>query len=309
MASPVLNILAIPPSRDPLIVWTDTKITRIFLSAIAGYSLIGARAMAGGLFPTTIVSFATASPFIVLSLAILWYATSLIDYQDMNTLQQVRKTCEKLPLSHILAKHGWENLFRFLLLDPKTLLTAYRTHATSLSFQEILDLYKESSNALCRVHTTTDYQIPHPSEWKQKFFQETKNATPEQILRDYSLSDLQSFEIVSKEQIAILKAISETLQQEKKEFREHLKNLSSLLEERIAKTSAYTQILQKGLSDLILFHSFSTDGFEDELKTLIDSQNKEYRTLQEKTESSLKMLYKSYVSREIASASSLPKRA
>ncbi len=287
--------------------WTDTKITRVFLSAIAGYSLVGARVVAGGLFPMTIFSFATATPFVVLSLAILWYSTSLIDYENPTTLEQIKKTCEKLPLPEILAKHGWKNLFRFSLLDPKALSATYRAHAATLSFQEILNLYKESSKALCHTQIMALYQIPPPSEWRKKFFEETKTFTLEQILHTYSLSDLQTFEILTNEQTALLKAVSEAIDLEQKEFDMHVKTLSSLLEEKIEETLEYAHILKKAKSDLSHFPSCSVDGFEEGLKALFNLRIKEFQATKERTEASLKALHKSYNSIDLTRLS--PKRA
>jgi hypothetical protein len=274
--------------------WTDIKITQVFLSAISGYALIGARTVAGGFLPTTISSFAAATPFVCLSLTLLWYSASLIDYENPETRGRIQKTCEKLPLSRILVKHRLEDIFNFELLDSKTFASAYRMHAETLSFQGILNLNKEANHALYHTQTTSSYQIPHPSEWKHKFFQETKNLSPDQILCNYAIYDLQSFEILSSEQISILKAISDTLDQKRQTSDTHLKKLSSLIEEEMDQTLEKYELLKNAKSHLSLSSSCSPDGIGKEFESKFTLESEEYRAIKEKTDASLETLYKSY---------------
>lgn len=243
--------------------WTDTKITRIFLGAIAGYSMIGARTLAGGLLPATVSSFAAATPFVALSLALLWYSTSLVDYENPETLKTVQSLAQKFPLPEIVKKHGWKNMFSFGILDPKTFATKYRAQAETLSFQGILTLYKQAKNELHCIEAAPSYQIPSPSEWKHKFFQETKNFSVEKIIGDYPLSDLESFEILTGEQIGILKKVAETVSREQKAT--HLANDSC------------EKNLGKEFDDLLALHRTQYQTVKEEAKTALELFQKSYQ--------------------------------
>lgn len=236
--------------------WNNTTIQRIFLTAVAGYSLIGARVIAGGIIPATISSFTASIPLVAISGGLLWHAISLIDYQNPTTLNDIRNETQHLPLPEIVKKHGWKNLFHFELLKPSQFAVAYRAYANTLSFNGVLILYKEANNQLNIVKSpqvTSLFTIPAPSEWKQKFLEETKEFSPKEIIEEYAISDLRSFGILTSEQIAPLEKCKELNDQEiaaKETFNkeidayltsEHLKSLHKFAEAKEALDKAGIQ--------------------------------------------------------------------
>ncbi len=192
--------------------FTNIKVKQLFCALLSGYSFLGARAVAGGIFPTTISSFIAATPLVAISGALFLYAYSLVDYQNPNTLKEIRSNAQAQPLSEVIKKHGWHNLFVHGILPPHAFTTAYYNHVKTLPFNEILAFYERVQNELQKTNRT-DYQIPSPSESSQKFFEEIKGLTPTEIVEQYSIEKLNAFALFSADQMNILKEIQSSLKE------------------------------------------------------------------------------------------------
>lgn len=148
--STVITVSTIPGSIGPFAVedggkyFTDAKVKKLGLYAFsmlafAGSLVTGAAAFTGGL-PLLL----TAIPLAGLSAGLAWCAAKLIDYDDPVVLARLRGEVYGLPLSEIVAKHGWNKLFEYALLDTAGFEAAYCAHVDALNFAAHLLYYHEA---------------------------------------------------------------------------------------------------------------------------------------------------------------------
>ncbi len=201
--TPVSSQAISPPVTGGSRAWTDVKIKRICLYIFAGLAVIGA-AVCAGVAPIASLAFVLGSG------ASLWYARTLIDYQNPSILAALRRAAPSFSLSELLKKHGWDNLLYYQLLEPIAFESTYRSHADLLSFNEIVSLFYDAQSAIGRTRSrsaafrSADYFIPCPGEWKGQFNRETRGMGCAEILDRYPLKDLKAFEIVSKRELGLL---------------------------------------------------------------------------------------------------------
>ena len=186
--------------------WTETKTKQVFLAAASAYFCIGARSVAGSFFPTSIALFAQAAPFALLSGALLFYCTSMIDYEDPKILNQIRLEAPTISFSTLLKKHGLENLFVYEIIDNTSFQKGYQSFTETLGFKEILDLYLKASDLLEKKNIT-NYSLPPLEKEARKFQTETKELSLTQILEKYPKEILKKHKILTTKQIEILEQV------------------------------------------------------------------------------------------------------
>ena len=168
ISSSTLSTSHTPPVSNSS--WTWVKVQRVF-----EYSLAAGSAVAACLV--------TANPPIAILLGLVTigfsgHAYSLIDYEDPKIVNSLREEAPSLSFAGLIKKHGWEKLFQYAILDSKVFDLAYRNHANSLTFSEILDLDKEARKELHKAMRhfliyQPHFEIPSPANWRYCFFKET----------------------------------------------------------------------------------------------------------------------------------------
>lgn len=196
--------LAIPVNPLKEIQWTDVKVQKIRLYALSGAALVGAGIVACTITPVSLASLAAAIPLTLASGALLWYASSLVDYEDPKELLAIREQALKTPLSDLIKKHSLEKIFSHAILDSEAFETSYKAHANNFSFSGIVSLYKKTKETLDSVKPSHSFTIPSPALWKEAFLQETKDLNCKQIVSAYPISDLKSFDMLTPQQLSIL---------------------------------------------------------------------------------------------------------
>jgi hypothetical protein len=293
---------------------SNIKIKQIFCAFLSVYSLIGARAFAGGIFPTSGIAFLAATPLVAISGFLFFYAYSLIDYQNPNILKQIQEDAQTLPLPEVINKHGWQNLFTYNILAPNAFTASYCNYANTLSFNQILSLNEYVEIQLRNTKRTdliSSYKIPTPTLWKHKFVEETKHKTPSEIAENYAIEKLKLFEILPSNQIAILeeiKASFEKITKAKETFTntvstfardEHLKSMNACEEATRALQKANKdkttigQILQSIKSNQDNFLELSEElpsNIQEEFQRIVLTSHKEFQQIENQVKDKINTL-------------------
>lgn len=241
--------------------WTNTKIKQAILAATSGYFLLGAKTIFGGIIPQTFASFVGATPFLAASGALLWLANSLVDYDSKASIAEIHEHTCKFGLGEFLKKHDLEKLFTHKIVNPEEFQKLYRSYTATLTINEIIPFYNKARIALMKANTPltpSPYEIPHPSESKPLFIEETKGLPLYKFSEKYDLAKLDKFGLLEEGQFAnILKM--EKLHEQKSEEEVSLKKEVRKLSDSITETT-------------------------DSIKKLLDRSQKRALTSQEKEE-------------------------
>ncbi len=204
---------------------TKTKISQAILVLTSGYSLLGVRATFGSLIPHTFASFIGAVPFLAASGILLWYASSLVDYDSEKSRESIRKDAHSLSFGEIIKKYDLDKIFAHQILNNKEFQQVYRSHVATLSINEAISLHSQTRRALIKTNTTLTpcpYEIPHPSELRNQFKEETKDIPLHKLSEKYDLTHLARLKILENDEIAtILK--EETLHEENSKKKDSVK--------------------------------------------------------------------------------------
>ena len=208
-----VTISTLPGASHPLVV---EETSGFFTSARAqkiGYSALSAIAMSGATFAAAL-GFATgalpmaliALPLAGISAGLARTAYLLIDYDDPATLARLRSEVWGQPLPEIVAKHGWDKLFGYGLIDAELFGYSFVAQAETLSFADLLRYYHEAASALAqaprknRFAAMEEYAVPSPALWKGKFERETEGLRTDAIYMAYPGDDLVAFGLLSGSQ-------------------------------------------------------------------------------------------------------------
>ncbi len=199
--------------------WSPVKAQKAGLCALSALTMAGAAA-AVCLVSAPLVFTAASLAFASVSFAGIAYR--LIDYDDQVVLARLREEVWQAPLPEILAKHGWEKLFGYALLDAQNFERAYKDHVETISFPELLKFFHEAEAGLLHAPRLNnfskmqEYAILPPSLWKEKFELETKEMRCDAILTSYPLEDLKTFSLITEAQQAALEGAGKAIQSKEK---------------------------------------------------------------------------------------------
>lgn len=191
------------PKIDSASYWTDIKIKQVSLYVFSGISLVSAGIILASASPLSL-SLAAAIPLAIASGTLFYYASHLIDYENPQTVAALRKEALLAPLQELIKKHGWEKLFLHAILEPSDFDSAYRCYAKTISFKEILTLYKEAKRTLDQIKRQDVYTLPSPAEWKDLFQKETQEMRCDEIVKKYPIGELKAFPILNSKQLELL---------------------------------------------------------------------------------------------------------
>ncbi|MES2272717.1 MAG: hypothetical protein V4487_00795 [Chlamydiota bacterium] len=190
------------PSDQKISCWTDGKVKRVWLGVLAAITLIGTTVFTVFAFTATLWFLAPAIPLFLATGAIIWYASSLIDYQNPKELATVRSFAANMPLDAVVKKHGWENLFKYALLSPKQFETSYSAHVQALSVNQMIAYFEEVSlelksaiqksapGSIGSIGSILAFQVTEPKIWKQKLQDEVHGLNFRLLTENYRLGDL-----------------------------------------------------------------------------------------------------------------------
>lgn len=246
---------------------TETKIQQVIITVFSGYSFLAARTVAGGGLPTTMLQWSAASPFLAVSTAAIWYALSLVDYENPEKLEKIRKQAQKLPLNEVIDLHGWKNLFKYEILNPQEFRKVFHQFASALTFKDLYTAYTEAKKELSAVNSSSSgcqHQLPKLAEWAPKFKQETALLTHDVILQDYPLSDLR--ELLTKEEIIPFEQMQVLLDEQGQEREVFEKTLNDYLDNAREKSLKALLEAQSTLSEIDIARG--PDGSQEKLPFL-----------------------------------------
>lgn len=190
-----------PVFQEPsLCFWTDAKVQQAWLGAQALLTLSGAITCSALSFTESRWWSIPAISLFLVTGAIVWHSSSIIDYDNPEQLAVVRAEAANMPLMKIVEKHGWIRLFQYAILDTAQFDTAYRTLCNGLDLKELIQNYLLIKNQIQKAGVEGLYSIPSPSEWKSKLEEETGGFNFRKIVYGYCLSDIISYHLLSPEQ-------------------------------------------------------------------------------------------------------------
>ncbi|HSX13853.1 MAG TPA: hypothetical protein VLE96_05480 [Chlamydiales bacterium] len=180
--------------------WTDAKVQKTWLGVSALLTLSGAIACSTiGFEKSPWWSIPAISLFIATG-AILWHATSIIDYDNPEQLAVVRAEATKMPLMKVVEKHGWNRLFQYGILDKDQFEVAYRIFCNDLPLNNIIQNYRLIHDKIQNAKFEKLYSLPSPSEWKDKLEEETEGYSFSKILDHFHLKDLIGYDLLAPKQ-------------------------------------------------------------------------------------------------------------
>lgn len=177
------NVMDLPLSL------TDIKAQKIGLGILSLTSFVSGAIVASGIIP---LSFLIAIPLYAAGGALLWYAYSLTDYEDPKALRSICEEAKKLPLKDLVAKHSWENLFQFQLLNPEDFSRSFIAYANYASFKDLCQMYIEVKKYISSRQPQSTYTLPSLNKWEEKFKEETKHLSLTTIVKEYPIEELKN---------------------------------------------------------------------------------------------------------------------
>ena len=186
--------------------WTDVKVKQAWLYSLSSIAAVGAVAGAGcAVVMSSVALLGSAIPLAIVAVATAIYSRSLIDYEDPKILAFLRNEAIHMVLPQLVEKHGWMKIFRYFLLDSSHFQTAYRAYANTISFTQILGLYRSACSGKSEAGLGVNrYAIPAPIEWKGKFEQETRLLSCLKIIDSYDVRDLHENGIITLSQRKVI---------------------------------------------------------------------------------------------------------
>lgn len=144
-----------------------------------------------------------------------------VDYERPEVLVKARVLAEKDPLDVTVNKHGWEITLKYdLLQGAEKLKKSFERAADQMTSIQLNDFFasgKAAIDTFNRANPESKFEIPHPSRWKNKFFEETKNMNLSEIFEKYSkdLKRLEEFKILTSESYNLVIEAGKVLSEER----------------------------------------------------------------------------------------------
>ena len=175
--------------------WTAVKIERTVLDVIEGLSFLGVLTV-GALSCASVVvlpvALAVGVPLAFLGGSLLYYRSTLIDYENGAELSKARFQAMDMSLTEAVKKHGWENIMKYEILSPWTLRTKFYAESTGVTAAEFLaryDLsYLKKSGCLNAQQAELLQGIKAEHEQSLQFYHRQKNQMESICHRGVSLA-------------------------------------------------------------------------------------------------------------------------
>ncbi len=138
-----------------------------------------------------------AIPCALVAVGFFWGSRKFFDYENPEAIEKYRQDAMYKPLDQIATEHGWTNLIRHGILLPEQFAAKYREQVANMNLKENIDYYEKVLQRLNECpHRKFEYQIPHPSEWRGLWRQETRSKTFEEIITSYSIENLEKYSLL-----------------------------------------------------------------------------------------------------------------
>lgn len=198
---------------------SNKEITCLFTRLI-GVGLIGIGLTTVTLAALNIVVWTAgfaAIPCVLVAAGLFWYSTRLDDYENPEELERFRSDAKRMSLEDVVSVYGWNDLFRYGVLSPGLFAQKYRQQLESKNLIETIAFYETSTHHLTQCPSSYEYQIPSLKESAEKWKQETKDKTFEEIIQAYPFDKLETYGIVDAGEMHKIKTLKVEFEKVKKE--------------------------------------------------------------------------------------------
>ncbi|NGX59456.1 MAG: hypothetical protein KR126chlam3_00608 [Chlamydiae bacterium] len=125
--------------------------------------------------------------------AILWTLSRSKDYENPQELQGYRT--EALGFAEMREKHGLENMIKYEIPRAREFTNNFRVEVSNYSINSLIRLYEELQAKIEKYQSSI--QLPHPSEFKDKFGKEIIGMDFCAVIEKYDIQKLYDYGIVT----------------------------------------------------------------------------------------------------------------
>lgn len=149
-----------------------------------------------------------AIPCAAVAMGFFWSSHQFFDYENPEVIQKYRHEALHKHLDQIASEHGWTNLLRHGILLPDQFVTKYREQVANMNLNANIEYYEKVQQRFSECPDKKfEYQIPHPSEWRRLWRQETQAKTFEEIVTGYSIENLERYSLLEIGELNRVKAL------------------------------------------------------------------------------------------------------
>lgn len=179
-----MQFRANPPEQETDV--TTVKVKQFVLVIFASLSLLfGGILLATGTLNGLIVSL----PFFAASAYALWHLFPRAGSSQALELAAYKEQALTDSLFLTLETHGWQKIFQERILEPEAFRERFRKAAEEISFPILMHLCEEANEVL-EKSGATDYEVPTPADFRQKFLDEVEDMQLCTILERYDIDAL-----------------------------------------------------------------------------------------------------------------------